>query len=286
MAISLKMLNTKESRLPPSILIYGTEGIGKTTLASEFPKPAFLQTEDGAPRDLEVMSFGHLTDFAQVMEAIAWLYAEEHDRKTVVVDSLSNLQRLVWQEVCARGDEKGEAKARIDDFGYGKGYGYALNVWQEFLEGINALRIDRGMTVIFIAHGTIREFKDPETEPYDRYEIDLHSSKTKTSTLELFKRETDAIFILKREVQIKKDNPKDNRSRARGEGGSIPWICTKERPSYAAKSRFPLPEKIPYQKGQGFKKLEPFIYGKAIADEGEESEVAPAAANGKQKKAA
>lgn len=275
MAISIKDLNTTKAIFPPRILIYGTEGIGKTTLAHEFPNPVFLQTEDGTPHGIELQSFGHLQSFRSVMEAIAALYSEEHDRKTVVIDSLSALQWLVWQEVCERGDEKGEAKERIDDFGYGKGYDYALNVWHEFLEGINALRTDRGMTLVFIAHARIKEFKDPETEPYDRYEIDLHQNKKKTSTLELFVRMMDAILILKKEVQIKKDNPKDDKSRGRGDGGVITWICSKGRPAYIAKSRYPLPEKIPYKLGEGYAKIAPHLAG-LPADEAEAEPAAPA----------
>ena len=86
MAISIKNLHQVKAHLPPRVLIYGPPGIGKTTLASEFPNPVWLQVEDGVPSDLALNSFGRLTTYDEVMEAIAALYTEEHQGKTVVLD--------------------------------------------------------------------------------------------------------------------------------------------------------------------------------------------------------
>ena len=76
-----------KQELPPRICIYGNHGIGKSTLAAQFPKPIFISTEDGIAQ-LDVTSFpkaGHVND---VVGAIKTLIKEEHDFKTVVVDSV------------------------------------------------------------------------------------------------------------------------------------------------------------------------------------------------------
>ena len=46
------MLNIQKgiSAAPPKVVIYGPEGIGKSTLASKFPAPLFIDVEEGTGR--------------------------------------------------------------------------------------------------------------------------------------------------------------------------------------------------------------------------------------------
>jgi len=116
MALSLSDLKRVRADQPPRILMYGPPGIGKTSLAAEFDAPVFLQVEEGTPGDLELDSFGKIESFGQLMEALGVLYTEDHAFKTVVVDSVTELERLVFAETCARGGDKGNAKAKLGDF--------------------------------------------------------------------------------------------------------------------------------------------------------------------------
>src|ERR1039458_9315135 len=169
MAISIKNLHQVKAHLPPRVLIYGPPGIGKTTLASEWPAPVFLQIEDGTPSDLTISSFGRLTTYDEVMEAIAALYTEDHPGKTLVLDSLDKLEPLVWNKLCA--DQNWQ---NIEQPGYGKGYVMADSYWRDLLEGANALRRDKGMGVVYIAHSVIETVNDPTTASYSQYNIRLH----------------------------------------------------------------------------------------------------------------
>lgn len=254
MAIALKDLRKVRGTQPPRILIYGEPGIGKTSLAAEFPDAVFLQIEDGTPGDLELTSFGKIETFGELMERVTQLYTEPHDLRTVVVDSATELQRLIWNETCARGDDKGNPKKQIEDFGYGKGYVYALRVWQEVIDGLNALRRDRGMTVILIAHATVDRFDDPETVSYSRYEIDLH-----TKAVGMIERDMDAILFLKTPVSVKIEDQGFNKERAVAQGSRQVMIHTAGRPAYVAKNRYGMTEKIPFVKGEGFKALAKFL---------------------------
>lgn len=254
MALSMKSLRRVTADRPPRILIYGPPGIGKTSLASEFPNAVFLQVEDGTPGDVELNSFGKLETFGQVIEAMEALYTEDHDFQTVVIDSVTELERLVFAETCARGDDKGNAKANIEDFGYGKGYVYAKRIWQELLDGLNGLRNDRKMTVVLIAHSTVERFDDPETVSYDRYEIDLH--KHSVGAIE---RDMDAILLLKTPVAIKKEEQGFNKERAIANGGSVVLIHCVGRPAYVAKNRYSMPDTLRFDKGKGFEVISAYF---------------------------
>ncbi|WP_420959332.1 ATP-binding protein [Brucella sp. IR073] len=256
MAISLSSLTKSKADKPPRVLLYGPPGIGKTTMGSEFPNPVFLQIEEGTPMGVELDAFSDLKSFKQVMEALAALYTEAHDFKTLVVDSVTALERLIFAETCARGDEKGNPKNNIEDFGYGKGYVLATRIASEFIEGINALRRDRGMAIVLIAHSTVMRFDDPETVSYDRYEIALRTSDKPNADIRgLFERDMDAIFLLKQPVTVKSEEVGFNKDRAIASGGGTVLIHTVGKPAYTAKNRYNMPPTIRYDKGQGFAAL-------------------------------
>lgn len=255
MALSLSNLKSVRAVSPPRMLIYGPPGEGKTTLASEFPGAVFLQIEDGTPGGIELQSFGKLSSYGQVVEAIQALLNEDHSFTTVVVDSVTELEKLIFAETCARGDDKGNVKANIEDFGYGKGYVYAQRVTAEFLDGMDALRDVKGMTVVLIAHSTIERFDDPETASYDRYKIDLHKQ-----IVGAVERDMDCIFLLKKPVVVEKEESGFNKERARAKDtGDVRLMHTIGRPAFVAKNRYGIPSTIRYDLGKGYEILSPYL---------------------------
>jgi hypothetical protein len=232
MAISLASLRRSNVVKPMRSLIYGTHGVGKTTLAANAPNPVFIQTEDGLMTDTP--TFGLLRSYEEVSEAMGSLYTEDHDFSTVVLDTLDWLEPLIWAEACKRGNW-----STIEDAGYGKGYLAASTVWREFLDGTNALRDEKGMTVILLAHADIKRFESPETEPFDRYTPKLHKLGSA-----LVQENVDCIFFANRMVTTVKIDPKDKNSRVRGVGGGQRVLYTEERPAYLAKNRYSMPSQI------------------------------------------
>ena len=152
MTISLAQLTRANAPKPPRILIHGVAGVGKTTFAAEANKPVFVQTEDGLGT-IPAANFPLARTFEEVLESLASLYTEDHDFKTVVIDSVDWLEPLVWGKAC-----RDNGWASIEELGYGRGYIAALNLWRQYIEGLNALRDDRGMTVVQIAHTDIKRF--------------------------------------------------------------------------------------------------------------------------------
>jgi hypothetical protein len=251
MAIDINSLRKVRADKPPILLIYGPEGMGKTSLAAQFPAPVFIQTEDGASGDLELDSFGAIETFEDVLDAIAVLSSEDVPFRTLVVDSISKLEKLAFAQACRNNNW-----TSIEQPGFGKGYVEVDYVWAQFVSACHYLRDTRNMTVILIAHSVTERFDDPETQSYSRYQIDLHKRG-----MSILTREADAILLVKQDVTIKVDGPnaKKGEGRARGDGGGTRWIYTEGRPAFQAKNRYDMPSKILFEKGNGFQALAPFL---------------------------
>ncbi len=219
---------------PRRVLLYGTHGIGKSTFGAMAERPIFIQTEDGLA-NIECDRFPLAAGYGDVLAALGELYIQEHEYRTVVIDSLDWLERLIWGEVCAkRGVES------IEDIGYAKGYVFALTQWREVLAGLDALRNERGMQVVLIAHAQIEKFANPETDTYDRY-----SPRLQKLASALVQEWCDEVLFATYRVLTKTTKEGFDRKRTQGVGTGERIIRTTERPAHVAKNRLNLPDEIP-----------------------------------------
>lgn len=231
MAFDLKSIKKNDAIAAPRVMVYGVEGIGKSTFAAGAPNPIFICTEDGLG-SLTVDHFPLASAFSDVMSAIGTLYSDKHDYQTVALDSLDWLESMIWRDVESTHDAK--------DLAYGKGAVIAADKWREVLDGLNALRNDKGMAVVLIAHCTIKRFDSPETEPYDRYQPKLQERSNA-----LIREWCDAVMFANYKTIVKKDDVGFNKTVARGISTGERLLYTSERPAYMAKNRYSLPESIP-----------------------------------------
>jgi len=233
---------------PMRAIIYSPPGLGKTSLAASFPNNVFLQTEDGRVPDVDFDAFEFIENFHDIQRCMSDLYNDDHDYKTFTIDTLDRLEAIVWAETCRR-----HGWRSLEEPGYGKGYAEADAVWEELLQGFGALRRDRGMTSLFLAHSEIKDFNDPETVAYSRFDFRLHKRAHA-----LFEDKVDCIFFINQSVTIKEEKQGFNKTRNRAEGYAL-YIHTRRRPAYNAKSRYTMPDKLLYENGNGYKILAPYL---------------------------
>ena len=231
MAFDLKSISRNDATLAPRIMLYGVEGIGKSTFAAYAPKPIFILTEDGLG-SLPVQHFPLAKNVASVLAAITTLYDEKHDYKTVVLDSLDWLEAMIWQEMEAKHDAK--------DLAYGKGASIAADKWRTIVTAFDALRTKHGMCAILIAHTMIKRFDSPETEPYDRFQPKLQERSGS-----LIREWADAVLFANYKTIVKQSDVGFNKTVSRGVSSGERMLFTSERPAYMAKNRYSLPESIP-----------------------------------------
>lgn len=218
---------------PMRVLLYGPEGIGKTTFGAESPAPIFVGTEDGFGL-LDVARFPEPRSWRDVTDALLVLEREKHDYRTLVLDSLDWLEPLVWAEVCRTG-----GKRSIEDFGYGKGYVAALDTWRALLAQCDRLRRAKGMHVVLLAHAKVARFNNLEGSDYDRFTLKIHEKAAGVA-----KEWCDAVLFANfTGVLVAKDDSGKSKGKAVGTPTRI--VYTERRAAFEAKNRYALPPELP-----------------------------------------
>ena len=212
------------------ILVYGPPGLGKTTMGCTFEAPILLRIEDGAAA-LDVPTFPKLVETTDELSgALTSLYEGEHQFKTLVIDSLDWLEGIIWRATCARMNA-----ASIEAPGYGKGYVEADTEWRWMIGWLDALRTQRGMNIVLVAHSEVKRVEPPDSDPYDRYQIKLHKR-----AWAIWQEWVDILAFTNYERRMLKTS--DDKFRAEGTGERV--VYTDERPAFLAKNRWGLPPKI------------------------------------------
>lgn len=240
MAISLESISRSTGIKAPRMVVHGGPGLGKSTFGGDAPNPIFICTEDGLGK-LEVDAFPLMKSFKDVLDAITVLYTSEHNYQTVVLDSLDHLEPLIWQHLCDTFvGPKGERYQAIEDFGYGRGFLQALDLWRQLLDGLDALRNEKGMAFILIAHSEIKRFESPTTDSYDRYQIKLHKRAS-----DLVQESVDCILFADYKTVIEKEEAGFNKTKTRGISTGQRYLYTEAKPGFIAKNRYGLPPELP-----------------------------------------
>lgn len=222
------------------IVIYGPEGIGKSTFAAQFPEPVFIDTE-GSTKDMDVARFEKASSWTMLMEQIRYTKAHPEICKTLVIDTADWAEQTCVADLCARNGKKG-----IEDFGYGNGYVYAKEEFGRFLNALEEV-VEAGINVVVTAHAHIRRFDQPdELGSYDRWELKL-GKKTGSQTAPLLKEWADMVlFCNYKTMVVNVDGQGAQKGRNKAQGGKRVMYTT-HHTCWDAKNRYGLPEELPFE---------------------------------------
>lgn len=228
-------------------IVYGGDGIGKSTFAASSTQPVFLDVEGGLG-NLDVDRID-LVDgkFNDVVNALRLLYKEDHTYQTVVIDSLDWLERKILTHVCE--DKKVDS---IESLPYGKGWVFALNQWADVISALDYLRKDKGMEVILIAHAKVRQVSDPTVSAFSRWDLQLNDKASA-----VLKQWADWVGFAGYETIVTSKSGEFGRTQVRATSTGERWLNLVEEPAFDAKNRFGITERLPLD----YSELKKFIKG-------------------------
>lgn len=218
------------------VVLYGPEGIGKSSLAAKFPNPIFIDTE-GSTTEMDVQRLPKPTSWEMLKQEVEWVKQQGSVRfGTLVIDTIDWAEMLCNEHVCAQHNKKG-----IEDFGYGRGYIYASEEFGRFLNLLSDV-IEAGIHVVLTAHSQIVKFEQPdEMGAYDRYQLKL-GAKTGSRTAALVKEWADIVLFLNyKTFSVATD---DSGKKHKVQGGARVMYTT-HHPAWDAKNRQGLPNELP-----------------------------------------
>lgn len=214
------------------VVIYGPEGIGKTTFASHFPNPVFIDTE-GSTSHYDLQRFPAPTSWAMLLEEVQQAAGSPACCHTLVIDTADWAEKLCTQSLLDRCKKTG-----IEDFGYGKGYTYLNEDFGKLLNLLNEV-VAAGIHVVFTAHAAMRKFEQPdEMGAYDRWELKLH----KLNSAMLKEWADMVLFANYRTFAVAVD---DKGKKFKAQGGER-VMYTSHHPCWDAKNRYGLPKELPF----------------------------------------
>lgn len=215
---------------PLKVVLYGTEGIGKSTFASRFPSPLFIDTEDST-KNLDVARFDKPTSWSMLMQQIKYTKDNPDICKTLVIDTADWAEQLEIEDLCARRKWSG-----IEDAGYGRGYQYSAEEFGKMLNALNEV-IAVGINVVVTAHACLRKVELPEEMgSFDHWEM-----KTSKKVAPMLREWADMVLFANYETIVVTTDSKKNKAQ-----GSRRVMYTEHHACWDAKNRAGLAPKLPF----------------------------------------
>lgn len=216
------------------VILYGPEGIGKSTFAAQFPNPLFIDTE-GSTKHMDVARMPKPTSWMMLLQQVQYVRSNPGLCGSLVIDTADWAEQLCTTEICAKAQKTG-----IEDFGYGRGYTYLAEEFGKLLKLLEEV-VEQGIHVCFTAHAKMRKFEQPdEMGAYDRWEMKLSKH-----TSPLLKEWADMVlFANYKTYVVNVDNQGAQKGKNKAQGGTrVMYTC--HHPCWDAKNRQGLSDELP-----------------------------------------
>ncbi|PKM69155.1 MAG: hypothetical protein CVU95_00805 [Firmicutes bacterium HGW-Firmicutes-2] len=231
-------ISTGKIESAQKVVVYGPEGIGKSTFASKFPDPLFIDTE-GSTKHMDVRRTDKHkpSSWTMLFEQAKYVKNNPTICKTLVIDTADWAEKLCSEYVCSSAQKKS-----IADFGYGNGFVYLEEAFGKLLNLLEEV-IDVGINVVVTAHAQMRKFEQPdELGSYDRWELKLQKK-----TAPLLKEWADAVlFVNYKTYVVNVDGQGVQKGKNKAQGGKRVMYST-HHVSWDAKNRWGLQEELPFE---------------------------------------
>lgn len=217
------------------VVVYGPEGIGKSTFASQFPDPLFIDTE-GSTSNMDVARLDPPSSFTMLMEEICYVKLHPEVCRTLVLDTADWAEQLCIAEFCSKKQISG-----IEDIGYGKGYVYIAEEFGRMLNLLEEVK-KQGINIVVTAHAQMRKFEQPdEMGSYDRWELKLQKKDAP-----LLKEWADMVlFVNYKTIVVNVDNQGAAKGKNKAQGGKR-VMYTEHHPCWDAKNRHGLAGEVAF----------------------------------------
>jgi len=228
--MALNIIGGRISR-PQKLVIYGPEGIGKTSLCAQMPDPVEIDVEDGSAH-IDMKRIPKPDNWRQLLDIVNEVAQTPEVCKTLVIDTADAVEAMCIKHICEKANVQG-----LEGFGYGKGYQYLSEAYATLLEACDKV-VANGMNVVFIAHAKMRKMELPDEQgAFDRWEL-----KLSRQVAPLLKEWPDALLFLNYKTMVIQGKSEMDKAKARG-GKRV--IYTSHSPVWDAKNRHGLPEELP-----------------------------------------
>ena len=250
---------------PIKAVVFGPEGVGKTTFAAKWPNAVFIDVEDGSSH-YDVSRLPIPQTWGELLDEIIWA-SMSNDVGTLVIDTADKAETLCKAYILER-----DGKESIESYGYGKGYTILAEEFRKFFECLDGC-ISNGKNVLVLSHAQIKKFEQPdELGSYDRWELKLEKKVSHD-----IKEWCDVLLF----ANFKTDMVKDENGKYRAAGGKRRVMYASHTAAYDAKNRLGLPDEMAFEYDEIADKVPEFatggIVGRPVIAQPEEQQTASTA---------
>lgn len=223
------VINEGIVKRPLRIVIDGVEGVGKSTFASQFPNPIFIDLENGTDT-MNVRRTQKPKTWEEMRKIVQEVGVDPTICRTLVIDTMDRAESLCIKHICQKHKMQG-----LESFGYGKGYVFLKEEFENLLRDLNKV-VEAGINVVVCAHVQIRKFELPdESGSFDRYELKLTKN-----VAPLVREWCDMQLFVNFKTYVVATDGKNHKA----SGGKKRVVYTSHSATWDAKNRHGLPDEM------------------------------------------